>query len=53
MEIGLYESLITAQIKEKLVFLDRSKYYIADEKQVDAEEAAFYLSSHSTIYRHE
>lgn len=46
MEVGLYESLITEQIKEKLAKLDRRQYYIADEKALDLEEAAFYLSSH-------
>lgn len=46
MEVGLYESLITAQVKEKLARLDRNLYYIADEKQLDQEEAAYYLSSH-------
>jgi superfamily II DNA or RNA helicase len=46
MELGLYESLITAQIKGKLNTVNRKRFYIADEKSLDPNEAAFYLSSH-------
>lgn len=46
MELGIYEKLITEQLKKKLTELDRNKYYIADDKQLDSEEAAYYLSNH-------
>jgi superfamily II DNA or RNA helicase len=46
MELGIYESLITTSLKQKLGSLDASKYYIADDKKLDAEEASQYLGRH-------
>lgn len=48
MELGIYESLITEKLKEKLLNLDQNKYYIAQDKVLDVEEASFYLSNHLT-----
>ena len=46
LSTGLYESLITLQLKEKLASIDRNTYYIADNKVLDPEEASYYLSRH-------
>lgn len=46
MELGIYESLITEQLKQRLAELDRKQYFIADDKKLDSEEAVFYLSAH-------
>ncbi len=46
MELGIYESLITEQLKKRLSELDGNRYFIADDKNLDAAEAVFYLSAH-------
>ena len=46
MELGIYESLITEQLKQRLAQLDRKQYFIANDKKLDTEEAVFYLSAH-------
>lgn len=46
MKLGIYESLITEQLKQRLAELDRKQYFIADDKKLDSEEAVFYLSAH-------
>lgn len=48
MELGVYESLITETLKEKLSELDTNKFLIADEKQLDKEEAIHFLTLHFT-----
>ena len=47
MEIGLYEQLINKVISDRLVNLDRQTYYI-DERHLDKEEAATYLTRYIT-----
>ncbi|GAB3352344.1 DUF3427 domain-containing protein [Arachidicoccus ginsenosidivorans] len=46
MNTGIYESLITLQLKEKIAQLDPQRYYVADGKYLDAGEAVHYLSQH-------
>ena len=46
MNTGLYEILITEQLKQKLATLDRGQYFIADGKKLDSAEAIHYLSQH-------
>lgn len=46
MEVGIYESLITEQLKQRLSELDHNRYFVADDKKLDTEEAVFYLSNH-------
>lgn len=46
MENGIYEALITHALKEKISALDRNRYFIADEKKLDKEEAIHFLSMH-------
>lgn len=46
MELGIYETIITTSLKEKLSQLDSNQYYIIDDKQLDAEEASQYLGKH-------
>ncbi len=45
MQQGIYEGLITQALETKLKQLDQDKYYIAS-KQLDIEEAIFYLTQH-------
>ena len=45
---GVYESLITDTLKEKLSSLDRNQFFVADEKQLDREEAIHFLTIHFT-----
>lgn len=46
MELGIYESLITDSLKQKLNSLNLKEYYIADYKKLDSEEAVRFLSMH-------
>lgn len=46
MELGIYESLITESLKQRLSELDPNQFYIADQKKIDAEEAVHFLSLH-------
>lgn len=48
IELGVYESLITDTLKEKLSVLDGNKYFVANEKQLDKEEAIHFLTLHFT-----
>lgn len=48
MELGIYESLITSQLREKLSKIDRNRYFIADKRVLDKAEAARYLGYHLT-----
>ncbi|MEC4115945.1 DUF3427 domain-containing protein [Myroides phaeus] len=45
MQQGIYEGLITQALANKLQQLNQDKYYIAS-KQLDLEEATFYLTQH-------
>lgn len=45
---GVYESLITETIKERLSSLDRNQFFVADDKQLDKEEAIHFLTIHFT-----
>src|SRR5690554_6798097 len=46
MKIGVYESLITEALKEKLEGLDRERFFVADQKGLDKAEAVHFLSLH-------
>lgn len=46
MKIGIYESLITETLQQKLNEIDREQFYVADEKPLDTEEAVHFLSLH-------
>lgn len=46
MKIGIYESLITETLQQKLNKIDREQFYVADEKPLDTEEAVHFLSLH-------
>lgn len=46
MNLGIYESLITSSLRRRLNELDQTKYFIADNKTIDKEEAAQLLSAH-------
>jgi len=46
MNTGIYESLITETLKQKLDSLDRNRYYVADNKKLDLDEAVHFLSMH-------
>lgn len=46
MELGIYESLITDSLKQRLEKLDRNQFYIADQKKIDTAEAVHFLSLH-------
>ena len=43
---GVYESLITQTLQEKLAELDRNQFFVADDKKLDKEEALHFLSLH-------
>lgn len=46
MNLGIYESLITDTLKNRLDSIDRNEFYIADHKKLDADEAIHFLSLH-------
>ncbi len=46
MELGIYETLITTSLREKLNKLDKNQFYVADQKKLDAAEASVFLSKH-------
>ncbi len=46
MELGIYETLITNSLQQKLNQLDKNQYYIVDNKKIDAEEASQFLGKH-------
>ncbi|PKR80744.1 DUF3427 domain-containing protein [Brumimicrobium salinarum] len=46
MKIGVYESLITEALQEKLKGLDRDRFFVADQKALDKAEAIHFLSLH-------
>lgn len=46
MEFGIYESLITTSLKQKLEKLNPQEYFIVDEKKLNPEEASQYLGRH-------
>lgn len=46
MELGIYESLITASLRNKLDQFDKTKYYILEDKKLDAAEAIHFLGGH-------
>ncbi|RYM32883.1 DUF3427 domain-containing protein [Brumimicrobium glaciale] len=46
MKIGVYESLITETLKQKLEGLDREQFFVADKKPLDKAEAVHFLSLH-------
>src|SRR5690554_5136998 len=46
MKIGVYESLITEALQEKLKGLDRDQFFVADQKALDKAEAIHFLSLH-------
>lgn len=46
METGLYESLITSSLQEKLSHLDPGRFFIADQRKLDTSEAVHFLSLH-------
>lgn len=46
MKTGIYESLITYALKEKLKSLDRERFFVADQKVLDKAEAVHFLSLH-------
>lgn len=46
MNAGIYESLITETLREKLNSLDKNRFFIADQKKLDTEEAIHFLSLH-------
>lgn len=46
MEIGIYEALITSSLREKLEGLDKSRYFVAADKKLDAAEASRFLGNH-------
>lgn len=48
MNTGIYESLITNALREKLEKIDTKRFYIADQKSLDIEEAIHFLSLHLT-----
>lgn len=46
MNLGIYESLITDTLKNRLDNIDRNEFYIADQKKLDADEAVHFLAMH-------
>ena len=46
MNLGIYESLITDALKERLDVIDRNEFYIADQKKLDTNEAVHFLTMH-------
>src|SRR5690606_40809145 len=46
MELGIYETLITNSLQQKLAQLNTHQYYIIDDKKLDAEEASQFLGKH-------
>src|SRR5699024_11981148 len=46
MKTGIYESLITEALREKLNKVDQEKFFIVDRKYLDIEEAIHFLSLH-------
>lgn len=46
MELGIYETLITESLQQKLQLLDSKKFYVANHKPLDSEEAVRFLSIH-------
>lgn len=46
MELGIYETLITETLRERLNNLNKNQYYIADHKKLDTAEAIHFLSLH-------
>lgn len=46
MELGIYETLITNSLQQKLARLNTHQYYIIDDKKLDAEEASQFLGKH-------
>lgn len=49
MDLGIYESLITDTLKNRLDHIDRNEFYIADQKKLDADEAVHFLAMHLGI----
>ena len=46
MNLGIYESLITDALKERLDVIDRNEFYIGDQKKLDTNEAVHFLTMH-------
>lgn len=46
MNLGIYESLITDALKNRLNDIDRNEFYVADQKKLDADEAVHFLALH-------
>ena len=46
MNLGIYESLITDALKNRLNNIDRNEFYVADQKKLDADEAVHFLALH-------
>lgn len=46
MNLGIYESLITQALQKKLSVLDHHRFFIAEDKKLDAEEAVYFLTAH-------
>ncbi|AYO58858.1 hypothetical protein CO230_04165 [Chryseobacterium sp. 6424] len=46
MNLGIYESLITDALKNRLNDIDRNEFYVADQKKLDSDEAVHFLALH-------
>ncbi len=46
MDLGIYESLITQSLYQRLNQLNTKRYFILADKKVDVEEAVYFLSLH-------
>ncbi len=46
MDLGIYESLITQSLYQRLNQLNTNRYFILADKKVDVEEAVYFLSLH-------